>query len=472
MNKSIQSLDDENYLKAKEFFKQNRWKALTYDDITLATHHSKVLPNNTDPTSNLTERIQLSTPFVSADMDTVTEHEMAIQMALNGGIWFLHSNLSPEEQIKQVGKVKHHVNWIIREPIFINEKMSIGEIISMREDKWYNFSTFPVLDESWKLKGLLGWKSVKERYSNSWVMDMMLPLEDIHHVTEQELWNDPIKYADSFFNKNKWINKLLIVDNNGEFKWLITESDISKIQAEKNSAIKPTRDNEHGLRVGVTLHIFRDKEWNLDKDRIIEYVTKLVEKWIDIVAVSTAHGFTEWVGEMVKLVRSEFKDLDIIAWNVTSAGWVEFLREAWANAIKIWQWPGSICTTRTQTGVWIPQMTALYVCSEAAKILWWDTKIIADWWITKSWDMVKALTLADTVMLGWLLAWSDESPWEIVTIGGKTHKTYRWMWSVEAMKAGSAARYGQKTARLSQPGTNPPAYLSPACCRCLEKLPA
>lgn len=443
-NPKINTLDDNFYLNADDFFTENSWESLTFSDISLATHYSKILPKDADPTTQLTEKIKLSTPIISSDMDTVTGKEMAIQMALLGWIWIIHSNLTPEVQLKAVSKVKHHIHWIIEKPISISSEQNIWDIIEIIEERWYSFSTFPVLDNSGKFIGLLWWESIKERFHSIKVSDAMIPIEKVQYILEKKLWDKPIKTADKFFTNNIGINKLIILDDDFKLKWLITESDISRIIKEKNSDIKPSRDDDHRLRVWVTLHMMRDSNGELDRNKIIEQVWKLKDKWVDIVAVSTAHGHSEWVGDMVKIVRENFKDLDIIAWNVTSAKWVEFLREKWANVIKVGQWPWSICTTRVETWVGIPQMTALYVCSKAAQILWWVT-VIADWWITSSWDMVKALTLWDAVMLGWLLAWSHEAPWETIEIDGKQYKTYRWMWSIEAMKDGSAARYGQST---------------------------
>jgi IMP dehydrogenase len=436
-NPQIQALDDKNYLDADTFFTKNPWIALTYGDFSLATHYSEILPRDTDTTSQLTEKIQLSTPIISADMDTVTESNMAIQMALNGGLWIIHSNLSPEEQSKEVAKVKHHVHGIIRNPITISPDKLIWDILQLK----YNFSTFPVLDNSGKLLGLLWGESIKERFQNLRVQEAMIKKEKVHHILESELWEDPINTADIFFTDNRGINKLLVIDKEWNLKWLITESDVSRIKKEANSDIKPSRDDEHRLRVWVTLHMIRDANWELDRNKIIEQVEKLVKKGVDIVAISTAHGNSKWVGDMIKIIRQNFKDLDIIAWNVTSAKWVEFLKEMWANVVKVGQWPWSICSTRVVAWVGIPQMTALYICSKAAKILWWITTI-ADWGITTSWDMVKALTLWDSVMIWWLLAWSDESPWDKVEINGTLYKVYRGMWSKEAMQKGSAARYG------------------------------
>ncbi len=439
-NLEIGALDDEVYLPAKEFFKKYRWEALTYGEITLATHQSKIWPGETNPISHLTDKITLSTPIISADMDTVTESDMAIEMALAWGLWILHSNLDIDQQIEELRKVKSHLHWIIKRPLTVTPEGTIGEIIAMKKKEWIKFSTFPVLWKDWKLIGLLGSKAVKQRYSDRKVGDLMTNMNDITTITEEMLWKDPIWFVDNFFTEHMWVTKLPIIDKKGLLQWLVDESDIHRIITENNSDIQATRDGDHRLRAWVTLHMLF-KDWDLDKNRILENTERLVEAWVDIVAVSTAHGLSENVWKMVALVRENFKDLDIMAGNITSGRWVEFLKNAWANVVKIWQWPGSICTTRTQTWVWIPQATAVHICSQAANILW-DVRIIADWGITCSWDMVKAYALwGDAVMLGWMLAWCKESPWELFEFKGELFKSYRGMWSIEAMKAWSAARY-------------------------------
>jgi len=442
----IQALDDEYFLPASDFFRKHKGEALTYGEISLATHLAELWPNDTDPGSYITEKIRLSTPLVSADMDTVTESEMAIQMALNGGLWMIHSNLTPAEQLEEVKKVKNHVHGVIRTPVFVNPGQNIADILDLRKTDQLKFSTFPVLDDSWRLIGLLGAEAVKERYADKSVSEVMKTWEDMITMEESQLWDNPIKTADTFFTANIGITKLLIVDKNWNFKWLITEDDVFRITKEERSDIKPSRDDDHRLRTGATLHMIREGDGQLNTDTIIQNTWALVDAGVDIVAISTAHGFSQWVSDMVKIVRSQFWNLDIMAGNVTSAQWVEYLKNAGANIIKVWQWPWSICTTRTQTGVGIPQATAVHICSEAAKILWW-VKVLADGGITASWDMVKAFAIGgNAVMLGGLLAWCKEAPGEIYEMNGEVFKAYRWMGSIEAMQRWSAARYGHSTA--------------------------
>jgi IMP dehydrogenase len=272
----------------------------------------------------------------------------------------------------------------------------------------------------------------------------MTPRAQLRTARHSEVAKDPIRAADRFFTENVGINKMLVVDDAGGLHGLITASDVERITAESKSRRKPARDHDFRLVVGAALSPVRKPDGSLDRDRIIEHVGHLVAEHVDCVAVSTAHGHTAGVGEVVRLVRGAFKDLTLIAGNVTSAAGVEFLAGCGANAIKVGQGPGSICTTRIVAGVGIPQLTALHVAGTAARKT--GARIIADGGITKSGDIVKALTLADAVILGGLLAGCREAPGEILEINGKVYKQYRGMGSLAAMKAGSAARYGHDKA--------------------------
>jgi IMP dehydrogenase len=310
----------------------------------------------------------------------------------------------------------------------------------MIEQKKYAFSTFPVVDQAGKLVGLLSGNVVKERYKAKKVMDVLTPRQALITEHERNVAKDPIKTADTFFNQHVGINKMLVVDDADRLRGLVTSSDVERITSEAKSRRKPARDANFRLVVGAALSPLRRPSGELDRDKIIGHVGNLLDESIDAIAVSTAHGHTAGVGDMVKLVRSAFPSITIIAGNVTSASGVEYLADCGADVIKIGQGPGSICTTRVVAGVGIPQLTALYVASQGAAAK--GVKIIADGGITKSGDIVKALTLADAVILGGLLAGCREAPGEIMEINGKLFKQYRGMGSLSAMKAGSAARYG------------------------------
>jgi IMP dehydrogenase len=281
---------------------------------------------------------------------------------------------------------------------------------------------------------------VKERYRAKTVAEGMTPRSALFTLNVSALGKDPIRAADRFFNEHIGIHKMLVVDDAGKLRGLVTSTDVERILSETKSTRKPARDAEFRLVVGAAVAPLRTPQGVLDRDKIVAHISHLVAEHVDAVAVSTAHGHAQGVGEMVRLIRDAFPALTIIAGNVTSASGVEFLAEAGANAIKVGQGPGSICTTRVVAGVGIPQLTALYVCSRAAARR--GVRIIADGGIVKSGDIVKALTLADAVICGGLLAGCREAPGEIVEIEGKLYKNYRGMGSLAAMKAGSATRYG------------------------------
>jgi IMP dehydrogenase len=352
--------------------------------------------------------------------------------------------MTPKDQVKEVARVKRHIHGLIQDPITIGPDQLIGDLLSLIETKRFAFSTFPVVDAGGVLVGLLSGNVVKDRYKAKKVSDVMTPRASL--ITEQQraVAQDPIKAADRFFSEHVGINKMLVVDERGGLRGLITASDVERITAEQKSRRKPARDQDFRLLVGAALSPVRRPDGSLDRDRIIEHVGHLVAEHVDCVAVSTAHGHTAGVGDVVRLVRGAFPDLTLIAGNVTSGAGVEFLAQCGANAIKIGQGPGSICTTRIVAGVGIPQLTALFVAGAAARQS--GVRLIADGGITKSGDIVKSLTLADAVILGGLLAGCREAPGEILEINGKVYKQYRGMGSHAAMKAGSAARYGHDKA--------------------------
>ena len=437
---SLTGADADYYLPAEAFFRANLPTALTFDDVSLATLYSDILPKDADTAASLSESLRLQIPIISSDMDTVTESRMAIAMALNGGLGLIHYNMPAKDQVKEVARVKRHIHGLIQDPITVAPEQLIGDVLAMIEAKRFTFSTFPVVDAAGQLAGLLSGNVVKDRYKTKRVAEVMTPRAQLKTEKQRAVAKDPIKAADRFFTANIGINKMLVVDDADQLHGLITASDVERITAESKSRRKPARDDNFRLVVGAALSPVRLPSGALDRDKIIEHVGHLVSEQVDCVAVSTAHGHTAGVGEVVRLLRSVFKNLTLIAGNVTSGSGVTFLGDCGANAIKIGQGPGSICTTRIVAGVGIPQLTALFVASTAAKKA--GVKLIADGGITKSGDIVKALTLADAVILGGLLAGCREAPGEILEINGKVYKQYRGMGSLAAMKAGSAARYG------------------------------
>jgi IMP dehydrogenase len=428
------------YKDADSFFTANSEIGLTFDDVTLATLYSDILPRQTQLDSRLADALQLNIPVVSSDMDTVTESRMAIAMALNGGLGLIHYNMTEGEQLKQVTRVKYHVQGLIQDPIRVTPDQSIGDVLELIEEKKFGFSTFPVVGEGDRLVGLLSGHVVKPRYASKKVSEALTPRSQVHTVTRKELGNDPIALADRFFTEHLGIHKLLVVDEEDRLHGLITMSDVEKITQERKAQFKPARDSQFRLLCGAAVSATRNAFGELDRDRILGHVGALVDRGLDVVAVSTAHGHTKGVGDTVRVLRDAFPGLPIIAGNVTSATGVEFLADCGASVVKVGQGPGSICTTRIVAGVGIPQMTALHVCSKAAASK--KVSILADGGITKSGDIVKALTLAQGVICGGILAGCTEAPGEVVEIGGKLYKQYRGMGSLSAMNAGSAARYG------------------------------
>lgn len=439
---SADELDSNFFQKADVFFRSNQHVALTFDDVSLATRYSEILPKEANLATNLSESVKLHIPILSSDMDTVTEAPMAIALSLNGGMGLIHYNMPAKSQVKEVSRVKRHIQGLIQDPISIAPDLHVGDVLDLIERKSFAFRTFPVVDPNGKLLGLLSGKVVKERYRNLPVSRAMNPRDQLVTIQEEKINRDPIQAADRFFTENIGIHKLLVVDKEDRLRGLITLSDVEKIMTEATSSRKSSRDSSFRLMVGAAIAPVRTSSGDLDRDRIIGHVGHLVEEGVDAIAISTAHGHTKGVGEMIRMVRQQFADLTIIAGNVTSGAGVEFLADCGANAIKVGQGSGSICTTRMVAGVGIPQLTAIYVASQVAKRK--GVKIISDGGITKSGDITKALTLADAVICGSLLAGCREAPGELVEIDGKLYKQYRGMGSLAAMKMGSATRYGHE----------------------------
>jgi IMP dehydrogenase len=330
---------------------------------------------------------------------------------------------------------------LIQEPITVAPGQLIGDVLKMIEERKFAFGTFPVVDEKGKLVGLLSGHVVKPRYAKRKVADALTPRAQVRTIRQKELGKDPIARADKFFTEHLGIHKLLVVDDKDKLRGLFTMSDIERITQERRAQFKPARDANFHLVCGAAVSATRNAFGELDRERILNHVGGLVERGVDVIAVSTAHGYSKGVGDTVRVLRGAFPKLPLIAGNVTSAAGVEYLADCGANAIKVGQGPGSICTTRIVAGVGIPQMTALYVCSRAAAKK--KVAILADGGITKSGDIVKALTLSQAVICGGIFAGCNEAPGEVMEIGGKLYKQYRGMGSFAAMKSGSAARYGQ-----------------------------
>ena len=444
-------MEKEIFLPAEEFFTKLAPLGLTFDDISLATRHSEIIPSQARVDTRLTDDINLSIPILSSDMDTVTESEMAIAMALCGGMGLIHYNMSPKQQVKEVARVKHHVHGLIQDPITITADKHVGDVLNLINEKSFQFRTFPIVDEKGKLLGLLPGRVVKSRYSQKKVTEGMLARDEVFTIKSSEVGDDPIATADKFFSDHIGIHKLLVVDDKDRLQGLYTLSDIEQIIGENNEHLRPARDESFRLRCGAAITTPRNEKGELKVNELVEHVENLRDKGLDIVAVSTAHGHTKSVGETIRILHDAVPEIPIMAGNVTSAEGVEFLADAGARSIKIGQGPGSICTTRMVAGVGVPQMSALFAAAQGAKKS--RVSIIADGGINKSGDIVKALTLADGVICGGLLAGCKEAPGRIIEIEGKYFKQYRGMGSLEAMKQGSAARYGHHRKDLNSKST-------------------
>lgn len=318
MTSASASSDAVFYKPADQFFADSSSIGLTYDDVSLATLYSEVLPRDAKLETTLGNALNLKIPIVSADMDTVTESRMAISMALNGGLGLIHYNMSEREQLSEVSRVKNHVHGLIQEPIKVSPNQAIGDVLALIDEKRFSFSTFPVVDEQDRLLGLLPGHVLKQRYASKRVGEAMTPRAALHTLREDELGADPIARADQFFTEHLGIHKLLVVDREDRLRGLFTLSDVERITQEHSAQLKPARDAAFRLICGAAISATRASTGELDSERIVGHVGALVERGVDVIAVSTAHGHSKGVGDTVRLIRATFPDLPIIAGNVTS----------------------------------------------------------------------------------------------------------------------------------------------------------
>ena len=398
------------------------FEALTYDDVLLLPGYSEVLPRDTDTSAQITRNIRLNIPLVSAAMDTVTEAKLAIAMALEGGIGIIHKNMSIDEQAIQVRKVKRSQSGMILDPITLNIEATVGDAEAiMRENK---IGGIPVVGKDEKLIGIVTNRDLRfEKNPKKPVKDIMTK-ENLITATAEVGLNE----AEEILQKHK-IEKLPIVDKNGKLTGLITYKDILKNKDRPNAC----KDEYGRLRVGAAVGVTPDIE-----DRI----AALVKAGVDLVSIDTAHGHSKGVIDMAKRIKKAFPDLETIVGNIATADAAKALAEAGADAIKVGVGPGSICTTRVIAGVGMPQLSAVYESAMAIKGS--GVPIIADGGIRFSGDVVKALAGgANTVMIGSLLAGTEEAPGEVILYEGRKFKSYRGMGSVEAMEEGSKDRYFQ-----------------------------
>ena len=395
---------------------------LTFDDVLLVPGKSSVLPRDVDVSSFLTNEIKLNTPILSAGMDTVTESRMAIAIAREGGIGIIHKNMSIEQQASEVDRVKRSEHGIITDPIFLSPQHLVKDALELMEH--YHISGVPITVEG-KLVGIITNRDI--RFEDN----MLRPISEV--MTKDNLITAPVgttlQEARKILRQHK-IEKLPIVDGNYNLRGLITIKDIEKARQYPNSA----KDSKGRLRAGAAIGVGPDYK---------ERLSALVEAGVDIIVVDTAHGHSEGVLRAVENIKTLYPDLQLIAGNVATAEATRDLIEAGADAVKVGIGPGSICTTRVVAGIGVPQITAIHECSQEAKK--YGKPIIADGGVKYSGDITKALAAgASTVMLGNLLAGTEESPGDLLIYQGVNYKDYRRMGSVGAMRSGSADRYFQE----------------------------
>jgi IMP dehydrogenase len=397
-------------------------EGLAFDDVLLVPQYSEILPTDVILSTNLTKNIQLQTPILSAAMDTVTESQMAITLAGEGGIGIIHKNMSIEEQAKQIRFVKKYESGIVNDPVTASPTMSIAEINMIT--KKYNISGVPIVDNN-KLVGIVTNRDL--RFVDNLdlkVSEIMTPQDRLITVKENFTKEEVI----SALRKNR-IEKILITNKKHELKGMVTFKDIQKSTTYPNAS----KDDSGSLRVGAAIGTGSDS---------IERAEALIEQKIDVIVIDTAHGHSKLVIKMLKHLKKNYPTQELIVGNIATEEAAKDLITAGADAIKIGIGPGSICTTRIVAGVGVPQLTAIMNVSKIAKKK--NIPLIADGGIRYSGDIAKALAAgADTVMLGGLLAGTDESPGEVELFEGRTYKAYRGMGSIGAMQQGSKDRYFQ-----------------------------
>ncbi|PIE56411.1 MAG: IMP dehydrogenase [Desulfobulbus propionicus] len=396
--------------------------ALTFDDVLLAPARSAVLPAEVSLETRLTTSIRIKAPLVSAAMDTVTEHETAITMAREGGLGIIHKNMSISSQAKEVEQVKKSESGMIVDPVTVNRYQSVGEVQNIMRN--YKISGLPVLDGT-RLVGIVTNRDLR------FVSDANLRVNDV--MTSKKLVTAPVgislEHSKALLHEHR-IEKLLVVDEHGSLKGLITIKDIEKIRKYPFAA----KDEFGRLLVGAAVGV---------GDNLLERTQALVNANVDVVVLDSAHGHSQGVLEAVTAIKSHFPELQVAAGNVATAEGTTDLIKAGADAVKVGVGPGSICTTRIVAGVGVPQLTALKNCCDAAAKH--DVPIIADGGIKYSGDLCKAIGIgANCVMIGSLLAGTDETPGETFLYQGRKYKGYRGMGSLGAMKEGSADRYFQE----------------------------
>ena len=397
-------------------------EGLTFDDVLLVPRYSEVLPRSVSVQTRLTRGIMLNIPVVSAAMDTVTESEMAIALAREGGIGIIHKNMTIEAQASEVDKVKRSESGMIRKPITLKPMQTVYDALELMAK--YKIAGLPVVDDSMRLVGIITNRDLRFQPDSALLIGELMIKDRLITAPVGTTLED----AEAILQKNR-IEKLPVVDEQGILRGLITFKDIQKKKKYPNSC----KDEQGRLRVGAALGVAPDTE---------ERMAALVAAGVDAVIVDTAHGHSRGVIEMVALLRKQFSDAQIIAGNIATADAAKALIDAGVDAVKVGIGPGSICTTRVIAGVGVPQITAIMNVAEVTMAT--GIPLIADGGIKQTGDIAKAIAAgADSIMVGGMLAGHEESPGDKVLLEGRAYKVYRGMGSIGAMQKGSADRYFQ-----------------------------
>jgi IMP dehydrogenase len=398
-------------------------EALTFDDVLLVPDYADFLPKDASLTTQLTKNISLNLPVLSAAMDTVTEHRLAIALAQEGGIGIIHKNMSIEKQANEVTQVKKYESGVVKDPVTVSPNISIRELIELIAD--LPFSGVPVVSGK-KLTGLVTSRDIRFATDlDQKISSIMTPKNKLITVKEKCKQSEILE----LLHEHR-IEKILVVNDNFELKGLVTVKDIEKSKNKPNAA----KDKLGRLRVGAAVGTGADS-----KDRI----KALVEAQVDVLVVDTAHGHSKGVIDMVKWVKQNHKNIDVIAGNIATADAAIALAKAGADAVKVGIGPGSICTTRIISGIGMPQLTAISEVANALKKK--NIPVIADGGIRYSGDVCKAIAAgAHSVMIGSMFAGTEEAPGDVILYQGRSYKSYRGMGSIGAMKKGSSDRYFQE----------------------------
>ncbi len=398
------------------------YQGLTFDDVLVLPRYSEVLPRDTNTKTRLTKKLSINIPIISAAMDTVTESDLAIAIAREGGIGIVHKNMSIAEQAAEIKKVKRSESGMIKDPVTLKSTNTLAEAVNVM--KVNRIGGIPIIDDNHKLVGIITNRDLRFQ------VDLSTPIEEV--MTKQPLvtaaHGTDLKEAEQILQKHK-IEKLPVVDAENILLGLITFKDIQKV---KNHP-KACKDTFGRLMVGAAVGVTADT---------LERVTALVAEDVDVIAIDTAHGHSKGVVDELKKVKAKFPDLQVIVGNVATGAAAKYLADNGADAVKVGVGPGSICTTRIIAGIGVPQLNAVMECALALEGT--GVPIIADGGIRYSGDLVKAIVAgADCIMAGSLFAGTEEAPGDVSFYEGRKVKSYRGMGSIEAMKKGSTDRYFQ-----------------------------